>query len=87
MDHGSGVIVHVHHIVCMGDLQSLGQVLNLVLAHDPQNLLPPAHQSDFRSEIPVGFQRTQNRSLRGQVAAHRVENDFHGDTSFLYIPF
>ena len=87
VDHSSGVIVHIHHIVCMGDLQSFGQVLNLVLAHDPQNLLPTAHQGDFCTEIPMGLQCAQNRGLRGQVAAHGVENDFHGDTSFLYIPF
>ena len=80
MDNGGGVVVHIHHIVGVGNLHSPGQILNAVFAHDTQNFLATSNQRDLRSELPVCLQSTQNSSLRRQVSAHGIENYFHGVT-------
>ena len=86
MDHGAGIVVHIHHILGVGDLHALGKVGNAVLAQHLQDLLPPAHQGDLQA---IGFgslQRTQYGCLGGKIAAHRVKNNLHFATSFFRSP-
>ena len=72
--------MHIYHVICMGDFQPLRKVLNLMLSHDAQDFFAPAYQRHFGSEVPMRFQSAQNCGLRSQISAHRVENDFHGET-------
>ena len=77
MDHGAGIIVHIHHIVSARDLHSGRQIGNTVTAHNLQNGFPPSHQGDLHT---VGFHclnGTQYGSLRRVIAAHGIKNDLH----------
>ena len=82
MDHGAGVVVHIHHIIGIGDLHAIGQILNPVLAQHLQNLLPTANQRDLHAVCLIRLQRAQYRSLGSEISAHRVKDDSHSATSF-----
>ena len=69
--------MHIHNVLGMGDLHSLGQGFDIVLFHNLQDRLTPAHQGDFRSIGLCGFDGAQYRCFRCVVAAHGVKNDLH----------
>ena len=84
MDHRAGIVVHIHHVLCPGDLYSLGQVLIALLLHDLQDLFAAAHQSDLRPKSLDRFNGPQHGSLGGQIAAHCVQDDLHWITFLLF---
>ena len=47
MDDGCGIVVHVHHIVGIGNLHALGQIVNAVLLENRKDVLSPAYQHDL----------------------------------------
>ena len=82
VDHGSRVVVHIHHIVGIGDFHALRQVVNAMLAQNSQNGLPPTHQRDLCAVGLHSFDGAQYGCLRGVVAAHCVKDNLHCATSF-----
>ena len=47
VDDGCGIVVHVHHIVGIGNLHALGQIVNAVLLENRKDVLSPAYQHDL----------------------------------------
>ena len=86
MNYRGRVVVHVHHVVGMGDFHALGQGVQAVLLQNLQNLLTPAYQNDVRVVTLYRFDGAEHRSLGGIVAAHRVQNNLHLSTSFFRCP-
>ncbi len=77
MQNRGRVVVHIHHVIGIGDFHALGQVADAALAQGAQNLLAPANQHDLRAEITVRRDGAQHGSLRGMVGSHRIDNNFH----------
>ena len=75
MDHAAGIVVHIHHVVGIADLQPCGQIFNIVLAQHFQDGFAPANQGDFGTVALCRFDGTQYRSFGGQIAAHGIQND------------
>ena len=86
MNYRGRVVVHVHHVVGMGDFHALRQGVQAVLLQNLQNLLTPAYQNDVRVVTLYRFDGAEHRSLGGIVAAHRVQNNLHLSTSFFRCP-
>ena len=86
MNHGAGIVVHIHHVVRVGNLHALRQILNAVLAQHLQDFLPPANQGDLHTVNLGRLQRAQYRSLGGVISAHCVKNNPHCATSFFRTP-
>ena len=47
VDDGCGIVMHVHHIVGIGDLHAFRQVVNAVLLENRKDILSPAYQHDL----------------------------------------
>ena len=86
MEHRTGIVVHVHHVIGMGNLNALGQRIQAVLFKNLQNFLSTANQNNIHAVSLYRVQRAQYRSLRRVVAAHGVQNDLHMYTSFFKCP-
>ena len=86
MEHRTGIVVHIHHVIGMGNLNALGQRIQAVLFKNLQNFLSTANQNNIHAVSLYCVQRAQYRSLRRVVAAHGVQNDLHMYTSFFKCP-
>ena len=47
VDDGCGIVMHVHHIVGIGDFHAFRQVVNAVLLENRKDILSPAYQHDL----------------------------------------
>ena len=47
MQHRGGIIVHIHHILSIGDLDAVGQIIDAIFLHGFQDFLTSAHQYDL----------------------------------------
>ena len=86
MDHRAGIVVHIHHILGVGDLHAIGQIGDTVLSQHLQDFLPPANQGDLHTVNLGRLQRAQYRILGSEISAHRVKNNSHCATSFFRSP-
>ena len=82
MYHLCRIIVHINHIVGVGDFHALGQVLNAMLSHDLQNILSPANQGNLYIKGLCRLNRAHYGCFRGMVTAHCVKNDLHSSRPF-----
>ena len=76
MDRGR-VVVHIHHVLGIHELNALGQGLNTLLLHQLQKLGHTAHQDHVHLALPGCPQAALEELQRGVVAAHGVNNDLH----------
>ena len=83
MDNGRRIIVHIHHIICIADLDTVRKILDPCLLENRQDLFSSAYQSDSGSIGLCRFHCAQHRCLRGIIAAHGIHDDLHSRTSFL----
>ena len=82
MDDRTGIIMHIHNIIGMGDLNTIGQRIDAVLLHHCQDLFSPANQNDLGIKILRRLQSAQHGGLGCVVTAHGVQYDLHRHTSF-----
>ena len=71
------VIVHIHNIIGIGDLNTVRQIGNAVFLQHIQNLLSPSYQCDLGAVFLRCLQSSHNRCFRGVIATHSIKNDLH----------
>ena len=81
-----GIGMHIHHILCVGNLHALREVVQAVGFHTAQNLLTPADKHNLRLKFLRRAQSAQYDLVRRVVAAHCVNDDLHACCSSLFRP-
>ena len=77
MNNCRRVIVHIHHIVGMGNFHTLRQIGNTLAFQHIQNFLATTYQHHLGAEFLDGIQCAQHRCLGRIVATHCIHNNLH----------
>ena len=76
------LVVHVHHVVGVRNLNACRKRLDAVILETLQNRLAPAHQHNVQPFFLRRLNRAQRDGIGGVVAAHDVYNNPHPVSSF-----
>ena len=74
--------MHIHHFICVCDLNTLGQFFHPLLPQHIHDLFLLADEYNLCTEILSRLNRAHHRRKRCIIAAHCIENDLHTGTSF-----
>ena len=80
---GSGIVLHVHHLRGVDDLQPRRGLVHAHIPEDGKDLIPPAHQDYLQPQLPDSLHGPLHIGAGSVVAAHGVYDDFHADSSLM----
>ena len=72
-----GIAVHVHHILGIGKLHAVRERIPALGLHAGKDIRAAADQNDLHAELLCRLQCTAHHGIRGVVASHCIQNDFH----------
>ena len=78
------IVVHIHHILSVCDLNALRERLDAVFLQALEDGLSASDQHDLRAKRLRCADRSERRSLRRKVAAHGVNENSHGSPPLFF---
>ena len=72
-----GIAVHVHHILGIGKLHAVRERIPALGLHAGKDIRAAADQNDLHAELLGRLQCAAHHGIRGVVASHCIQNDFH----------